>query len=495
MLAEPQRTDREDIVGGAALDEITYFFFGDLRVVLSGKGNRPFHAGGLLLIAEVESGLLPEFKSINSQRRIGCRMDFGGDQRSVVGKLSDHFGQESWMVVRSDEGDSVFTVTQVQRGKPARRSCGKDGPQVGQAFFVGRVLKIGQRHDVEESWSDFLGSGGEGFTDIDEQPLGFIGSKGLIGVGLRHLRGTSRLWRHSIVTEMNSQRAMVIGVLDGVHLGHQALLAQAAQGGCRVLAAAFYPHPKIVLGQATPPPLTTWRARSRELRKLGARVVRLDPRSGLLETSASEFIEDLLAEHRFARLVVGADFRFGQHRTGTPSLLEDLGSRLGFEVQVLKDVQVGGKRVSSSRIRMALADADLELANTLLGRGYEILGRVRAGQQRGRTLGTPTANLHPQTMLPADGVYVTSSRLPGGCWVPSVSFVGTNPTFGQEARKCETHVLSDPQQAVPDGAGWPLQVAFQARVRGAVRFDSPEALQKQIHQDLEIARQHHADHG
>ena len=366
---------------------------------------------------------------------------------------------------------------------------------MGQAFFVGRVLEIGQRHDVQESWADFFGRGGKGFTEIDEQPLGFIGSERLIGVGLRHLRGTSRLWRHPIVPEMSPQRAMVIGVLDGVHLGHQALLARAAQGGLRVSAAAFFPHPKTVLGQPTPPPLTTWRARSRELRKLGARVLRLDPRSGVLETPASEFIQDLLAEHRFVLLVVGTDFRFGQHRTGTPSLLQELGSRLGFEVQVLDDVQVGGERVSSSRIRMALADADLDLANALLGRSYEVLGRVRAGQQRGRTLGTPTANLHPQTMLPADGVYVTSSRLPGGCWVPSVSFVGTNPTFGEEARKCETHMLSDPEQAIPEGAGWPLQVAFKARVRGAVRFDSPEALQQQIHHDLEIARQHHADHG
>ena len=222
-------------------------------------------------------------------------------------------------------------------------------------------------------------------------------------------------------------------------------------------------------------------------------MIRLDPRSGLLETPALEFIRDLHARHRFSRLVVGEDFRFGHGRGGTATLLQDLGPQLGFKVHVLEDVQVEGERVSSSRIRTALADADLDLANALLGRPYEILGRVRAGQQRGRLLGTPTANLHPQTMLPADGVYVTSSRLPGGRFVPSVSFVGTNPTFGHEARKCETHVLSD-SEAVPDGAGWPMQVAFQARVRGAVRFDSPEALQQQIHHDLEVARQHHADH-
>lgn len=294
--------------------------------------------------------------------------------------------------------------------------------------------------------------------------------------------------------EMNPQRAMVIGVLDGVHLGHQALLARAAQDGCRVLAAAFHPHPKSVLGHTTPLPLTTWRTRSRELRKQGARVIRLDPRSGLLETPAFDFIHDLHANHQFSRLVVGQDFRFGHRRSGTTTLLQDLGTQFGFEVFVLGDVQFNGERVSSSRIRMALADADLDLANSLLGRPYTILGRVRAGQRRGRTLGTPTANLHPETMLPADGVYVTTSRLPGGQSVPSVSFVGTNPTFGQEARKCETHVLSDPTEAVPDGAGWPLQVAFQSRVRGAVRFESPRDLQQQIQHDLEVARQHHADH-
>ena len=196
-------------------------------------------------------------------------------------------------------------------------------------------------------------------------------------------------------------------------------------------------------------------------------MIRLDPRSGLLETPAFEFIRDLHARHRFSRLVVGEDFRFGHGRAGTATLLQDLGPQLGFEVHVLEDVQVEGERVSSSRIRTALAEADLDLANALLGRPYEILGRVRAGQQRGRLLGTPTANLHPQTMLPADGVYVTSSLLPGGRFVPSVSFVGTNPTFGHEARKCETHVLSRIQKryrTVPAGrCRWRFRLGFEER--------------------------------
>ena len=286
---------------------------------------------------------------------------------------------------------------------------------------------------------------------------------------------------------------MVIGVLDGVHVGHQALLAQAAIGSSRVLAASFFPHPKTVLGHPTPLPLTTWRSRGRELRKAGARVIRLDPRSGLLEMSAEDFITELFTAYRFDRLIVGEDFRFGQNRAGDASLLRYLGVQCGFLTEVVDDVQVGDARVSSSRIREALTAGELSIANRLLGRPYEILGRVRPGQKRGRTMGTPTANLHPSTMLPADGVYVTMSRLPGRIQVPSVSFVGTNPTFGHEARKCETHVLSYPNGVMPADSGWPLEVAFLSRLRGAVRFDSSEALQVQIRSDLNAARQHHAD--
>ena len=160
MLTEPKRTDRKDVVGGAALDEITHFIFGDFRMVFCGKGNRPFHASSLLGIAEIESRLFPEFKSVDGQRRVGGGMDFGGDQRAIVRELSHHFGQESGMVIGPDERDPVFTVTDVQRRQSTRSTGCEDGPQVGEALLVWCVLKIGQWHDVEKSWTNVLGSCG-----------------------------------------------------------------------------------------------------------------------------------------------------------------------------------------------------------------------------------------------------------------------------------------------------------------------------------------------
>ena len=198
---------------------------------------------------------------------------------------------------------------------------------MGQAFFVGCVLKIRQRHDVEESWSDVLRCRREGFTKINEQLLGFIGSERLIGVGLRHRWGTSRLWRHPIVPEMNPQRAMVIGVLDGVHVGHQALLVRPRRvpgAGGRLPSASQNragPHHAPSLDHVADP-----FSRTQEDR---ARVIRLDPRSGLLETPALEFIRDLHARHRFSRLVVGEDFSIWARSRGNRDALAGFGASIG----------------------------------------------------------------------------------------------------------------------------------------------------------------------
>ena len=213
--------------------------------------------------------------------------------------------------------------------------------------------------------------------------------------------------------EMNPQRAMVIGVLDGVHLGHQALLARAAQDGCRVLAAAFHPHPQSVLGQTTPLPLTTWRTRSRELRKHGARVIRLDPRSGLLETSAFDFIRDLHANHQFSRLVVGQDFRLGTVGREPRRSCRIWGLNWALRctsLRMCKWKANGSPVPASGRLWPTLISIWPTHSWAARMRFWDAFEPAAARSP----LGTPTANLHPQTMLPADGVYVTSSRLPGG---------------------------------------------------------------------------------
>ncbi len=293
-----------------------------------------------------------------------------------------------------------------------------------------------------------------------------------------------------------------IGNFDGVHLGHQAVLGQLAERGAELglptVVVTFEPQPReYFTGGETPPRLTRFREKMHLLRRYSVdRVLclRFDERLAAMEAEA--FVRRVLVEGLGVRyVVVGDDFRFGRGQRGDFATLEAAGRRYGFQVAAMHAFCINGERVSSTRIRRALAEDDLAAAEQLLGRPYRVCGRVARGDGRGRELGFPTANIHlhrrraPMSGIPVSGVYaVELFGLEREPW-PGVANVGTRPTVGGGRSLLEVHLL--------DYAGGGLygryvHVDFLAKLRPERRFPSLEALVAQIRQDVAAARAFHA---
>ncbi len=289
-------------------------------------------------------------------------------------------------------------------------------------------------------------------------------------------------------------RAVTVGVFDGLHAGHRAvlgLLARRAEelGGLETAVVTFDPHPlAVVAPEHAPLLLTDIPHRLELLAEAGldvAAVVPFGQETRLLTPAA--FASVVLAGALRARLVaVGEDFRFGHHRLGNVASLSELGDAHGFAAEILP--LVGGQApISSTRVRAMVAAGKVEAAAAALGRPHEVRGTVVAGDGRGRTLGFPTANLAlpPGLAVPADGVYAVRAGLPGAELRPGVANVGTRPTFGGEERKVEVHLL----EGSGDLYGATLRVAFVARLRDERRFDGPGDLAAQIEADAAAARE------
>lgn len=313
---------------------------------------------------------------------------------------------------------------------------------------------------------------------------------------------------------MTVPTAITIGNFDGVHIGHAALVARARQhagANGRVLALAFDPHPLTrVAPAAAPARLTSFEHRTALLRELGADdVIRLQPSDEFLNTSPREFIERVVSTYHPTAIIEGADFHFGKGRAGNVETLRQLGPLLGFGVDVVNAVGVAISdhtivRASSTMIRWLIAHGRVRDAANLLGRSYELHGTVERGDQRGRTIGFPTANLHQPAdsahptdtlLLPADGVYACIARMPDGHRLPAAVNIGSRPTFQGMDRRVEAHIV-DPRSGAPASGlaeyGWPLTLEFLAFVRDQVRFPGIEALRQQLERDrracLTIAR-------
>jgi riboflavin kinase/FMN adenylyltransferase len=286
--------------------------------------------------------------------------------------------------------------------------------------------------------------------------------------------------------------AVTIGNFDGVHLGHQALIDSAARwaeperGHTVVL--TLDPHPARLLDPArAPATLTTLDQKGELLAALGVDAFVVLPfTAALARRPPEEFVREVLVEALEAkRVVVGEDFRFGHQRRGDVTALEALGARLGFGVQSVAPVVHGGRPVSSSRVREALARGQVEEARGLLGRPFFIDGRVVEGERRGRTLGFPTANLEtPNETLPREGVYAARCRVPSGHWAGAVVNIGRRPTFGGDTVSVEAHLIDFDA----DLYGIDLRTEFVEHLREERRFDGPEALVAQIRQDVWRAR-------
>lgn len=288
-----------------------------------------------------------------------------------------------------------------------------------------------------------------------------------------------------------------IGAFDGVHRGHRALLrhtaARAQALGVPAVAVSFEPLPREFFGAANPPPrLTLARSKVDAFVAMGMEGVGLlGFDAAMASTPAQDFVHQLLVGRLRAREVwIGPEFSFGFKRAGNLALLQSMGEQLGFAAGEIAAVEVGGERVSSTRIRQLLVEGRFEPVAELLGRPYSIAGRVVRGQQLGRTLGFPTANLRFARTPALSGIYAT--------WVhgvyetpwPSVSSFGTRPTVAGVEPLLEAH-LFDFQG---DLYGRHIEVEFVAKLRDEEKFDSLPALTEQMHRDAEQARRILSEH-
>ncbi len=284
--------------------------------------------------------------------------------------------------------------------------------------------------------------------------------------------------------------AVTIGNFDGVHLGHEQILAEtrghALNVGGPAVAVTFEPHPRAVLfPEETPRRLCHLHERLEGLRRAGMDATLLLHFTPELATwPADRFLRKLHACLRFRHIHAGYDFAFGHHRDGDAELLRALGEELGFTVSVAEAFELHGAVVSSSRIRSAIEAADFKLAAALLGRPFSISGHVGRGEARGRRLGFPTANLSVRDLAhPPPGVYAVRAESEGRTW-DGAAYLGYRPTFRGRTLILETHVFDDQ----PDLYKRRLKVIFVARIREDRVFAGAEDLARQIAVDCEEAR-------
>lgn len=282
-----------------------------------------------------------------------------------------------------------------------------------------------------------------------------------------------------------------IGNFDGVHIGHQMILSvlssHAARLSCPSVVMTFEPHPAALLKPERQPPRLTTPIRKAELiAESGVDFVLEYPTDwALLKLTPREFFDQLVVTGLQATgLVEGPNFFFGKDRSGDGTTLRQFCQETGRFLEIVSPTLLDGQIVSSSAIRRALQAADVTLAARMLGRNYSVHGTVVTGAQRGRTIGFPTANLgRVETLLPADGVYAARVHVRGQTFVAAVN-IGPNPTFSEDERKVEAHLLD----ASVDLYGAEMQLEFVRHIRPARRFDSVEDLQAQIAKDVTVIR-------
>jgi riboflavin kinase/FMN adenylyltransferase len=287
--------------------------------------------------------------------------------------------------------------------------------------------------------------------------------------------------------------AIAIGSFDGVHRGHAALLdrvrREAAGHGLAAAALTFEPLPREFFAPATAPPrLTTLRERACAIADLGIDVLAVERFDATFAALSPEAFARRLREQLGARRVlIGEDFRYGAHRHGDAASLAEAGHALGFEVVVVPRVDESGERISSTRVRSALAAGDVALARRLLGRPYAITGRVMHGAKRGRTLGFPTANVALGRAKPAlQGVFAVKCFGAATRGLEGVASLGVNPAVTDGGRATLEAYLFD---FSGDLYGRRLSIEFQSKLRDEAKFASLDELAAQIRRDCEAARE------
>jgi len=302
------------------------------------------------------------------------------------------------------------------------------------------------------------------------------------------------IWREApgaVTAPTAAPTAVTIGNFDGVHRGHQHVLARTRElaGDIPVVAVTFDPHPLAVVAPDHAPRMLTGIARRVALlREAGADEVRvLAFGAEMAAWSPASFVQSVVVEQLGARaVVVGSNFRFGRRAAGDVDLLRRMGESGGFAVDGI-ELDGGEVPFSSTLVRRLVAEGDMRAAASVLGRPHELSGVVVPGDRRGRDLGFPTANVPVDDAycVPPDGVYAGHLVRASGERLPAAISVGTNPTFDGTQRRVESYVLDRTDLEL---YGEPVRVELVERIRGMVRFDGAESLVQQMHDDVARTR-------
>ena len=315
----------------------------------------------------------------------------------------------------------------------------------------------------------------------------------------------TQIFRRLEDIQLDTRSIITVGTFDGLHRGHQEIIralkkeARARQGSTTVV--TFDPHPQVVLQRPDKPPvqiLSTAAEKIALLQHENVDRVLVIPFTLEFSRRASEnFVREILCQRvGLQAMVVGHDHGFGKNREGDFATLQRLGAELGFAVHEVPPFELGGVTLSSSKVREALLNGEVEKAVEYLGRQYVLSGSVEHGDERGRTLGFPTANLQmpdDNKLTPANGVYAVwveivdaaAARPEAAKKYPAMLNIGLRPTFGKLTRTIEAHLLDFSGELY----GATLNVYLVKRLRNEQKFESPAALVAQLYRDQEAARQ------
>ena len=293
---------------------------------------------------------------------------------------------------------------------------------------------------------------------------------------------------------------VTIGNFDGVHLGHQQLIQnvtrEAQYFGVPSIVYTFHPHPmKVLHPERATERLFDLRDQQEQFETMGIDVVIIEEfTKDFAKVTPQDFLENYIVKNLHPKtLVVGHDFTFGADRAGNIPFLEKFCAEKGIRLIIIPPFQQNSLVVSSTKIREALKEGQVEKANELLGRTYYLRGHVEKGFQRGRTIGVPTANVHPDVeFVPRKGVYFTYTKI-GGHMHPSITNIGINPTFHEDKKspiKIESHIFDFDAQLY----GVEVEVLLMHFERDERKFNGIEELKTQIMNDIQAARRYFDEH-
>jgi len=299
---------------------------------------------------------------------------------------------------------------------------------------------------------------------------------------------------HSINEFHSDKKTIVtIGTFDGVHLGHAAILKKLTQNTqnetFESTVLTFFPHPRMVLqGKSDLKLLNTINEKIELLEKIGIDNLIIHPfDEKFAELNAEAFVSTILIDHlRVQKIIIGYDHRFGKNRTANIDDLISFGAQYGFEVEQISAQEIDEISISSTKIRTALEEGDIQLANEYLGYSYFLSGTVVKGKQLGRTIGFPTANISLEEdykLVPQNGVYVVQAEIDGNI-IYGMMNIGFNPTVQGKQKTIEVHLFDFDT----DIYNRKIQVAILQRIRSEKKFESIELLTKQLEEDRNFSR-------